>query len=241
MSKRKDGFYVCVVKRVLDLIFSMIGLIVMFIPMLMIALLVRIKLGSPVLFIQERPGKNMKLFKIYKFRTMIYERDESGKLIADHMRLTKFGKFLRSTSLDELPELINVFKGEMSFVGPRPLLVQFLKFYYKSEELVRYDVFPGITGLAQINNRNDLDYRSKFILDKQYVEEVTFLRDIKIVFMTFLVLVKRCGVNLAEEEFVMGELGDYLLRANEINIDEYNSIQLDKERKAHGEETVKKI
>lgn len=153
------------------------------------------KLGSPVLFKQERPGKNEKIFKLYKFRTMTDERDENGNLLSDEVRLTKFGSFLRSTSLDELPELINILKGDMAFVGPRPLLVSYLP-YYTEEEQLRHTVRPGLTGWAQVNGRNFIGWDNRLKKDVEYSRKVSFLFDVKILFMTFVQVVKRDNISV---------------------------------------------
>ena len=157
---------------------------------MIVAILVRVKLGSPVLFTQDRPGKNEKVFKLYKFRTMTDARDENGKLLPDNVRLTKFGKLLRSTSLDELPEVFNILKGDMSIIGPRPLLVSYLPWYSDREKL-RHSVRPGLSGLAQVNGRNFLDWDSRLELDVQYVEKVSFLGDVKIILKTVSKFVKK--------------------------------------------------
>ncbi|WP_279006566.1 sugar transferase, partial [Thomasclavelia cocleata] len=151
------------------------------------------KLGSPVIFTQERPGKNEKIFKMYKFRTMTNETDEKGNLLSDEIRLTKFGKLLRSTSLDELPELFNILKGDMSIVGPRPLLVSYLPFYTK-EEKVRHEVRPGLTGLAQVNGRNFIDWDNRLKKDIEYVENMSFVLDIKVIVTTILLVSKKSDV-----------------------------------------------
>lgn len=170
-------------KRPLDFIMALIGLIALSPVLLIIAILVRIKLGSPIIFKQPRPGLNEEIFILYKFRTMTNETDESGQMLPDEERLTKFGKFLRSSSLDELPELWNILKGDMSFVGPRPLLVRYLPFY-TPEERQRHSVRPGLTGLAQIQGRNLLSWDKRFGYDCRYVEQITFLGDIKIMVLT---------------------------------------------------------
>ena len=177
-------------KRFLDIIISLISLIILSPVMLIVAILVRIKLGSPVIFRQERPGKNEKIFKLYKFRSMSDKKDENGKLLPDSERLTKFGKILRSTSLDELPELVNILKGDMSLIGPRPLAVAYLP-YYNEKEKHRHDVKPGLTGLAQINGRNALDWEKRFEYDLEYVNNITFINDLKILFKTFFKVLKR--------------------------------------------------
>ncbi len=180
-------------KRLLDVVCVLAALVVGWWLMLIVAVLVRCKLGSPVIFCQERPGKNGKIFKLYKFRTMTDERDEKGELLPDEQRLTKFGKLLRSTSLDELPELWNILKGDMSLVGPRPLLVEYLP-YYTEEENRRHDVRPGLTGLAQVNGRNALRWEEKFAYDLEYVNHLTFRMDVKVLFLTVVKVFKRADV-----------------------------------------------
>ncbi len=180
-------------KRFLDIIISLISLIILSPIMLIVAILVRIKLGSPIIFKQERPGKNEKIFKLYKFRSMSDKKDKNGKLLPDSERLTKFGKILRSTSLDELPELVNILKGDMSLIGPRPLAVSYLP-YYNEKEKHRHDVRPGLTGLAQINGRNALNWEKRFEYDLEYVNNITFINDLKILFKTFFKVLKRENV-----------------------------------------------
>ena len=170
-------------KRFLDIVLSGCAIIVLSPVLLIVAVLVRTKLGSPVIFCQERPGKDEKIFKMYKFRSMTDERDENGELLPDEVRLTHFGRVLRSTSLDELPELWNIFKGDMSIVGPRPLLVKYLP-RYNAEQRHRHDVRPGLTGLAQVNGRNAISWEEKFQLDVDYVRHITFAGDVKIVLAT---------------------------------------------------------
>ena len=170
--------YAKYVKRILDFTLSLLALIVLSPIMLILYILVRIKLGNPVIFKQMRPGKDEKIFKLYKFRTMTDEKDEQGNLLPDEQRLTKFGKFLRSTSLDELPELINIIKGDMAIVGPRPLLVQYLEFY-NEEQKHRHDVRPGLTGLAQVSGRNSITWEEKFKQDIEYINHLTFKNDVK--------------------------------------------------------------
>lgn len=170
-------------KRVIDIILSLIALILLSPVLVVVAILVRIKLGGPVLFAQNRPGKNEKIFKMYKFRTMTDARDEKGELLPDDIRLTKFGKLLRTTSLDELPELWNILKGDMSIVGPRPLLVQYLPLY-NSEQKRRHELRPGLTGLAQVSGRNSISWEEKFKLDVKYIDELSFINDIKIILLT---------------------------------------------------------
>ena len=171
------------VKRLLDIIISLVALIVLSPVLLIVAILVRCKLGSPVIFHQERPGYQEKIFKLCKFRTMTDERDEEGNLLPDSVRLTKFGRLLRATSLDELPELWNILKGDMSLIGPRPLLVSYLP-YYTEEEKLRHTVKPGLTGLAQVRGRNLLDWDKRFAPDVEYVRNLTFAMDVKIFFLT---------------------------------------------------------
>ncbi len=186
------------VKRIMDFILASIALVMLSFIMLIVAFLVRIKLGSPVIFKQERPGLNEKKFTLYKFRTMTDERDENGELLPNHIRLTKFGKFLRSTSLDELPELFNILKGDMSFIGPRPLLVEYLPLYNEHQKK-RHNVRPGLSGLAQVNGRNELTWEEKFDYDVKYVENVSFLLDIKLIFKTIFKVFKREGINKSEQ------------------------------------------
>lgn len=181
-------------KRVFDIIASLMGLILLSPVILITAILVRTKLGSPIFFTQDRVGKDNKIFKMIKFRTMSDERDEYGELLSDEYRLTSFGKFLRSTSIDELPELINVLKGDMSLVGPRPLLQEYIPLYSK-EQIRRHDVLPGLTGWAQVNGRNSISWCDKFKLDVWYVDNQSFILDIKIIFMTILKVLKRDGIN----------------------------------------------
>jgi undecaprenyl phosphate N,N'-diacetylbacillosamine 1-phosphate transferase len=182
------------VKRPLDLIMALVGLIVLSPVLLTIAILVRIKLGSPVIFRQPRPGLQQKVFIRYKFRTMTDERDQNGELLPDEVRLTSFGKLLRSTSLDELPELWNILKGEMSFVGPRPLLVEYLPLYSSSQKK-RHSVRPGLTGLAQVSGRNAISWEDKFDLDIEYVSSVTFAFDSRIVLLTLKKVLFKEGIN----------------------------------------------
>lgn len=191
-------------KRVFDCLLSGIALIVLSPVILITAILVRIKLGSPVIFKQERPGKEEKLFKLFKFRSMTDERDEKGNLLPDEKRLPRFGRILRTTSLDELPELVNIFKGDMAIVGPRPLLVRYLPFY-KPEERIRHSVRPGLTGLAQINGRNNLDWDERIGLDVQYVKKITFLGDLKIIFQTVGKVLKRSDI-ASGEQLIMQDL-----------------------------------
>lgn len=206
----KGGIYRRTLKRPMDILLSLCAIIVLSPVMLIIAILVRIKLGSPVLFKQPRPGLNEKIFMLYKFRTMTDERDEHGELLPDEKRLTPFGQFLRSTSLDELPELFNILKGDMSLVGPRPLLVQYLPLY-NDHQRRRHEVRPGLSGLAQINGRNAITWEQKFELDVQYVDNITFLGDWKIILLTLIKVFKREGIssqNAATMEYFRGSLKD---------------------------------
>lgn len=189
------------VKRCLDFLLSLCGIIVLSPVLLVLCILVRVKLGSPILFKQERPGRHEKIFTLCKFRTMTDKRDEKGELLPDEARLTKFGKLLRSTSLDELPELLNILKGDMSIIGPRPLLVRYLP-WYKEEERHRHDVRPGLTGLAQVNGRNALGWEDRFAFDLEYVNHCSFVMDVKIIMMTVGKVVKRSGTLSGAEQTV---------------------------------------
>lgn len=182
-------------KRPLDIICSFLALIILSPVLLITALLVRIKLGSPVIFKQERPGLNEKIFTLYKFRTMTDKRDEEGNLLPDEQRLTKFGKHLRATSLDELPELWNILKGDMSIVGPRPLVVQYLP-YYTAEERKRHTVRPGLTGLAQVSGRNSTTWEKRFMFDLLYADNVSLGSDLRIIFRTFMSVIKRSNIGV---------------------------------------------
>lgn len=202
------GFYEAVGKRQIDLILSLFLLLVLSPFMIIVYFLVWIKLGTPVLFTQERPGLNEKIFKLYKFRTMTNERTTDGKLLPDEARLTDLGKILRSTSIDELPELVNIVKGDMAFVGPRPLLVEYLS-QYDDYQRHRHDVRPGLTGLAQISGRNSLTWNEKFENDLKYVEKITFFGDLSIFFKTIILVLRREGINsensVTMESFVRTE------------------------------------
>lgn len=181
-------------KRFFDFVLSLIAIIILGPVYIIVAILVRVKLGSPVIFTQERPGKNEKIFKMYKFRSMTSETDEEGNLLPDEVRLTSFGKKLRSTSLDELPELFNILKGDMSIVGPRPLLKKYLPRYNEFQKH-RHDVSPGLTGWAQVNGRNAISWEDKFRLDVEYTEKCSFLLDLKILFMTVSSVLKKEGIS----------------------------------------------
>lgn len=204
----KQGIYEKYIKRPQDFCCAFIALIVLSPVLAVTALLVKIKLGSPVIFAQDRPGLNGKIFKMYKFRTMTDERDENGELLPDEKRLTPFGKMLRSTSLDELPELINILKGDLSVVGPRALLVRYLP-RYNEEQARRHEVRPGLTGLAQVHGRNAISWDEKFKWDVKYVDNVSLLGDWKIILETVKVVLKRDGINsetsVTMEEFMGNE------------------------------------
>lgn len=207
-------------KRALDILFAILALLFLFLVYLVLIILVKIKLGGPVIFKQVRPGKNGKLFKLYKFRSMTNKTDENGNLLPDEQRLTKFGIKLRSSSLDELPEIINILKGDMSFIGPRPQLVKDYVFF-DEEVMKRQSVRPGLSGLAQVNGRNNISWEKKFEYDLQYVKKVTFLKDLGIFFKTIGKVFKRSDID--KDGFATDEdYGDYLLRTNKINADYYN-------------------
>lgn len=196
--------YKCV-KRFFDIVSSLLAIIALAVPMVILAVLIRVKLGGPVLFKQERPGKDGRIFTLIKFRTMTNACDENGELLPDEVRLTKFGVFLRSTSLDELPELFNILKGDMSVIGPRPLLVQYLP-RYNEHQSRRHLVRPGLTGWAQVNGRNAISWEQKFDYDVEYVENVNLFLDIKIIFMTVVNVIKKDGISsetsVTMEEFM---------------------------------------
>lgn len=182
------------IKRILDIISSLLAIIILSPLLAVTAVLVKTKLGSPVLFKQERPGKDEKIFTLMKFRTMTDERDENGELLPDEVRLTKFGKFLRSTSIDELPELFNILKGDMSVIGPRPLLVEYIPRYNEHQHR-RHEVRPGLSGWAQVNGRNTVSWEDKFDMDVHYVDNYSFAMDVKILFMTVLNVLKKEGIS----------------------------------------------
>lgn len=217
MKKHKfKGPYEAYFKRIIDVIVSIMVILLFWWVYIIVALLVRVNLGTPVLFTQERPGKDGKIFKLYKFRSMSNARDESGKLLPDSVRLTTFGKILRSTSIDELPEIINIIKGDMSLVGPRPLLVKYLQ-YYNSFEMRRHEVRPGLTGLAQVSGRRSLLWGKKFEKDVEYVGNITFLMDIKIILLTVLKVFTGDGVeNFSENQLISDYFKEHgALRAGE--------------------------
>lgn len=196
---KNKGLYEKHLKRLLDFTLAFVGLLVLAPVMLVVAVLVRKKLGKPVIFAQLRPGLNEKIFKMYKFRTMTDERDSNGTLLSDEKRLTPFGKFLRSSSLDELPELVNILKGEMSFLGPRPLAVQYLPYYSDSERL-RHSVRPGLSGLAQINGRNNLTWEERFAYDLEYIKKITFLNDCWLIIKSILVAINRNNITVRKSD-----------------------------------------
>lgn len=193
--------YAKYIKRILDILLSLSAIIVLSPLLFILYILVRVKLGSPVLFRQERPGRHGEIFTLCKFRTMTDKRNEKGELLPDEERLTGFGKMLRSTSLDELPELFNILKGDMSLIGPRPLLVRYLP-WYTEEEQHRHDVRPGLTGLAQVNGRNALGWEGRFAFDLEYVNHCSFLMDLKIIGMTVGKVLKRSGTLSGAEQTV---------------------------------------
>ena len=206
-NKRRRGIYEKFIKRALDMILSGIAIIILSPILLIVAVLVKTKLGSPVIFKQERPGLNEKIFKMYKFRSMTDAKDENGELLPDEERLTSFGKKLRSTSLDELPELFNIFKGDMSIVGPRPLMVSYLPLYNEFQKH-RHDVRPGLTGLAQISGRNLLSWKERFEKDISYVENISFTLDMKIIFTTVKSVIKRDGISSNTSETMEDFMGN---------------------------------
>lgn len=208
-------------KRVFDVLSSGVALIFLSPVLLYTAYLVKKRLGSPVLFTQVRPGKDNKLFKMYKFRSMTDERDADGNLLPDDVRLTSFGKKLRESSLDELPELINIFKGDMSVVGPRPQLVRDMVFF-SDEEMQRQSVLPGLTGLAQINGRNNISWEDKFKYDLQYIKDISFLEDMRIIYRTVFKVANQDDINTDGME-TAEDYGDYLLRTGKVCKSEYDT------------------
>lgn len=192
--RHRAGFYEKYVKRLLDIALSGLAMLVLSPLLLVTAILVRVKLGSPVIFCQERPGRNEEIFRLHKFRSMSDARDENGELLPDEMRLTSFGRKLRALSIDELPELWDIFRGKMSIVGPRPLLVEYLP-YYTEEERHRHDVRPGLTGWAQVHGRNLVSWEERFVYDVEYVDRISFALDVKIVLMTIRCVLAREGIS----------------------------------------------
>ena len=223
MKQGKPGVYARNIKRILDVLLSGCALVVLTPVLLIVAVLVRTKLGSPVIFCQERPGKDEKIFKMYKFRSMTDARGENGELLPDEVRLTKFGRALRSTSLDELPELWNIFKGDMSIVGPRPQLVRDMVFM-TPEQRLRHTVMPGLTGLAQVSGRNAISWEDKLATDLRYIRRITFLGDVKIVLLTVKKVFCREDIS-ADGMDTAEDLGDYLLRTAQVSEEAYQELQ----------------
>lgn len=223
MKQGKPGVYARYIKRILDVLLSGCALIVLSPVLLIVAVLVRIRLGSPVIFCQPRPGKDEKIFKMYKFRSMTDARDENGELLPDEIRLTKFGRTLRSTSLDELPELWNIFKGDMSIVGPRPQLVRDMVFM-TPEQRLRHTVMPGLTGLAQVSGRNAISWEDKLATDLRYIRRITFLGDVKIILLTVKKVFCREDIS-ADGMDTAEDLGDYLLRTAQVSQEAYQKLQ----------------
>jgi lipopolysaccharide/colanic/teichoic acid biosynthesis glycosyltransferase len=227
MAKHKPyGTYEKYLKRPLDLLCGLAAVVVFWWLYLIVAVLVRVKLGSPVSFTQERPGKDEKIFRLYKFRTMTDARDENGELLPDEVRLTKFGRILRSTSLDELPEAFNIIKGDMSVIGPRPQLVRDMVFM-TDEQRMRHRAKPGLSGLAQVNGRNGISWEEKLDWDLKYIEKVSFLGDVKIIIQTVVkAFVKQEGItdgNMATAY----DYGDWLLKSGKVSQEEYEEKQVE--------------
>ena len=229
--KGKNEIYNRYIKRVLDIICALLALTVTGPLYIVVAILVKIKLGSPVIFTQKRPGKNEKIFKMYKFRTMTDARDENGKLLPDEKRLTSFGKFLRSTSLDELPEAINILKGDMSVIGPRPQLVRDMVFM-TPEQRQRHSVKPGLSGLAQVSGRNALDWEEKLEIDLEYIKDISLKNDARIVGLTVKkVFFRDAGPdNIADNTDLAEDYGDYLLNLGKISRQFYEEKQMEAKR-----------
>lgn len=223
MKQAKPGVYARYIKRILDVLLSGCALIVLSPVLLIVAVLVRTRLGSPVIFCQPRPGKDEKIFKMYKFRSMTDARNENGELLPDEIRLTRFGRTLRSTSLDELPELWNIFKGDMSIVGPRPQLVRDMVFM-TPEQRLRHTVMPGLTGLAQVSGRNAISWEDKLTTDLRYIRRITFLGDVKIVLLTVKKVFCREDIS-ADGMDTAEDLGDYLLRTAQVSQEAYQKLQ----------------
>lgn len=232
IKHRKQGFYEKYVKRLFDIVCATLAILCFWWLYIIVAFLVRIKLGAPVLFTQPRPGLidpktgEETIFFMYKFRTMTDDRDENGELLPDEVRLTKFGKMLRATSLDELPEAFNILKGDMSIIGPRPQLVRDMVFMTK-EQRRRYTVRPGLSGLAQVNGRNDIDWEDKLDWDLKYIKKITFLGDMKIIYQTVMkAFVKQEGITEGDMATAQ-DFGDYLLFKGKVGREEYNDKQME--------------
>lgn len=212
------------IKRILDILCALAAIIVFSWLYIIVAILVRVKLGSPIIFKQVRPGKNEKLFNLYKFRTMTDERDENGELLPDSVRLTKFGKLLRSTSLDELPEAFNILKGDMSVIGPRPQLVRDMVFM-TDEQRKRHTIRPGLSGLAQVSGRNNISWEDKLDYDLEYINKITFMGDVKIILMSiWKAFIKQENIETDGME-TAEDMGDYLLRTGKVDEAVYNMRQ----------------
>jgi len=239
VKKGKDSIYCCYIKRIVDVICALLAMVVFCWLYAIIAILVLVKLGNPVIFKQPRPGKNEKIFTIYKFRTMTDKKDKNGNLLPDDVRLTKFGKFLRSTSLDELPEAWNILKGDMSVVGPRPQLVRDMVFM-TSEQRKRHCVRPGLSGLAQINGRNCIEWEDKFRYDIEYIELIGFWEDFKIVCKTAVKAIKSESITY-EGMATAEDFGDYLLRTGKIRKSEYDAGLMESKELLEGGILYRKI
>lgn len=222
-QRTPTGPYERCFKRLVDILCALAALLVFGWLYILVAILVRVNLGSPILFCQPRPGKNEKIFKLYKFRTMTDARDGEGNLLPDSVRLTKFGKFLRSTSLDELPEAFNILKGDMSVIGPRPQLVRDMVFMTPAQRM-RHSVRPGLSGLAQVRGRNAISWEGKLATDLEYIEKITFWGDVKIVLLTVKKFLCREDIS-AEGMDTAEDFGDYLLRTGEVSREDYDRLQ----------------
>lgn len=222
--QKNQGFYEKYVKRKFDIICSIMIIVCLSWLYALIAVLIKIKLGSPVLFIQSRPGKDERIFQMYKFRTMTNQTDEKGELLPDRQRIGKFGKMLRATSLDELPEIFNILKGDMSMIGPRPQLIKDMVFMTERQRM-RHNVVPGLSGLAQVNGRNRISWERKLEWDLTYIEKITFRGDIKIIFETIVhAFIKRDGITMDDMDTAL-DYGDYLLKTRKIGREEYERKQ----------------
>ena len=223
LKRTPTGPYERWFKRLVDILCALAALLVFGWLYIIVAILVRVNLGSPVLFCQPRPGRGERIFKLYKFRTMTDARDENGNLLPDDVRLTKFGKFLRSTSLDELPEAINILKGDMSVIGPRPQLVRDMVFMTPAQRM-RHSVRPGLSGLAQVRGRNAISWEGKLATDLEYIQKITFWGDVKIVLLTVKKFLCREDIS-AEGMETAEDFGDYLLRTGEVTREDYDRLQ----------------